>query len=131
MESAPAPTTAPEATATAALVPREEPRIPIEPAPPAAAPTREPLFEPPVAIARVEPSYPKKALKGVTDPRVVLKLLVDDRGRITRVLVDKGLPGSELEAAAVSAVLRWQFRPAQRDGAPVEGWATAEFVFGE
>ena len=108
-----------------------------EPAPLMAVAEPKPLkaepgpLVPPTVIKRVEPTYTPKAVKGIGDPRVVLRVLVDPQGRITRVLVDKGIPGSELEASAVSAILRWQFRPATQDGKPVESWATAEFRFGE
>jgi protein TonB len=95
---------------------------------PAAA---EPGKVPPEVLQRVEPTYPAKALKGVDDPVVVLRIRVDEQGKISRVLVDKGIPGSILESAAISAVLRWTFRPATENGTPVESWTTARFDFGK
>jgi TonB family protein len=56
---------------------------------------------------------------------------VDQQGKIARVLVDEGIPGSELEGAAISAVLRWRFRPATEDGVPVKAWTTVRFVFAD
>ena len=46
-----------------------------------------------------------------------------------RVVVDRGIPGSDLEAAAIDAVLRWDFRPAKEDGRPIRAWVTERFVF--
>ncbi len=123
-DPAPAPTPVPQAVepAAAPLVAVAEPRpAKVEPGP----------IVPAAVIKRVDPTYSPKAVKGIGDPRVVLRVLVDPQGRITRVLVDKGIPGSELEAAAVSAILRWQFKPGTQDGKPVESWATAEFRFGD
>jgi len=128
--AAPEPTPVPAARETAPTpAPTPAPLVAAaEPAPVKAEPS--PIV-PPTVLKRVEPTFSPKALKGVDNPRVALRVLVDAQGRITRVLVDKGIPGSELEAAAVSAVLRWQFQPASRDGAPVEAWTTAEFKFGQ
>ncbi len=116
---------------------RQPEPAPAAPAPALAVPTPAPAVAkaepgpvvPPKLVTRVEPVYSPKALKGVSDPRVVLRVLVDNQGRITRVVVDKGIPGSELEAAAVSAVLRWKYEPARRDGTPIEAWTNAEFKF--
>ena len=90
-------------------------------------PPAEPVFEPPVVINRIEPVYPKKALKRAAGRTIILKLLISESGRIIRVTVDQGVPVPELEAAAVSAVLRWRYRPATEDGDPVKAWTTAEF----
>jgi periplasmic protein TonB len=126
-----APSSAPEPTPVPKAV--EPPPAPVVIAAPEPKPTKvEPgPLVPPTVTKRVEPSYSPKAVKGIGDPRVVLRVLVDAQGRITRVLVDKGIPGSDLEAAAVSAVLRWQFQPGSQDGKPVDSWATAEFKFSE
>lgn len=138
----PSPTPAPVEVAQAVVPssapePSPEPKaIEPPPAPVIAAVPKPAKIEPgplvpATVMKRVEPTYSPKAVKGIGDPRVVLRVLVDAQGRITRVLVDKGIPGSDLEAAAVSAVLRWQFQPGSQDGKPVESWATAEFKFSE
>jgi protein TonB len=81
-------------------------------------------------LERVEPTYSAAALKKADGSAViVLRVLVDEQGRISRVVVDQGLPGSELESAAISAVLRWRFQPATEGGAPVAGWTSARFEF--
>jgi TonB family protein len=92
-------------------------------------PPADPVFKPPVVINRIEPAYPKKALKRAAGRTIILKLLISESGRIIRVTVDQGVPVPELEAAAVNAVLRWRYRPATEDGVPVKAWTTAEFNF--
>ncbi len=79
-------------------------------------------------MQRVEPDYTKKDLKK-GGGSVMLKIRVSEQGNVTRVLIEKGLPGSPLEAAAVAAVLRWRYEPALEDGRPVESWTSAEFTF--
>jgi len=92
-------------------------------------PPAEPVFEPPVVLDRVDPVYPKKALKKAAGRMIILKLLISESGRIVRVTVDQGVPVPELEAATVNAVLRWRYRPATEDGVAVKAWTTAEFSF--
>lgn len=112
---------------TAATETPEVERVEHEPtAAPAAA---EPVVVAPEILKRVEPSYSAKAVKGLDNPVIALRVLVDQRGKIARVLVEEGIPGSELEGAAISAVLRWRFRPATEDGVPVKAWTTVRFVF--
>jgi protein TonB len=99
------------------------------PAPPATA-APEVTQVPPAVLERVEPTYSAAALKKADGSAViVLRVLVDEQGRISRVVVDQGLPGSELESAAISAVLRWRFQPATEGGTPVAGWTSARFEF--
>jgi len=87
----------------------------------------EPISRDPILIQRVEPRVTKKDLKkgGV----VVLRIRINETGAVTRVLVDQGIPGSPLEAAAVAAVLRWRYEPALDRDVPVEAWTTARFTF--
>jgi len=97
-----------------------------EPAPLVQEP--EPITREPILIQRVEPNVSKKDLKkgGGT---VVLRIRISEHGAVTRVIVDQGLPGSPLEAAAVAAVLRWRYEPALDRDEPVESWTTAHFDF--
>ncbi len=122
-------------TAPAAAEPKPEPKVEavktapaaVEPKPaPAPAPA---VFEPPQLLDRVEPVYPRKALKKASGESVLLKMLIDESGRIIRVSVERGVSVPELEAACINAVLRWKYRPAQENGVAVKAWTTAEFSF--
>ena len=88
----------------------------------------EPITRDPILIQRAEPNFSAKDLKkgGGT---VVLRIRISATGGVTRVLVEQGLPGSALEAAAVAAVLRWRYEPALDRDEPVEAWTTARFTF--
>ena len=101
--------------------PEPEPVVEKPPAP-------EPVTRDPKLIQRVEPRFTEKDLKKGRGT-VVLRVLVNERGTVSRVLVDKGLPGSPLEAAAVAAVLRWRYEPALDRDQPVDAWVTTSFEF--
>jgi protein TonB len=134
-EAKPAP--APEDSASAASVPstpaRTEATDPAQEQNPVAStpppPPAEPVLEPPKLLQRTEPDYPAKSLKRASGERIQLKLLISEQGRISRVLVEHGSRFKDLEAAAVSAVLRWRYEPARENGVAVEAWTTAEFAF--
>src|SRR5688572_25949005 len=73
-------------------------------------------FTNPVKTKHVPPKYPEAALSGRTQGSVVIEVLVDTRGRIGRANIVS--QPSLLDAAAVQAVLQWEFTPATRDGVP-------------
>ena len=73
-------------------------------------------FTNPVKTRDVPPKYPESALSGRMQGSVVIEVLLDTRGTIGRVHIVS--PPSVLDAAAVQAVLQWQFTPATRDGVP-------------
>ena len=102
---------------------------------PVSAPARAPVtavggFKAPELLERNEPVYTKRAGKRREGGVVVLKVLVNEMGRIVQVVVEQGLPGSELEARAIDAALRSTYSPALQDGLPVRAWVLEKFVFG-
>jgi len=100
------------------------PKVEATPVKPAA-----PVVNAPVLVDRVEATYRTKALRKGETVRIVLRVLISESGHISRVVVDQGAPGSELEAAAMNAVLRWRYEPGTEDGVPVKAWTEALFEF--
>ncbi len=88
-----------------------------------------PPYESPMALRRVEPTLPPRALTAGESAVVVLRVLVNESGRVVRVVVDSGIPGSKLEAAAIDAVLGWEYRPASENGHTIRAWTTERFEF--
>jgi TonB family protein len=88
-----------------------------------------PGYEPPQVIERFEPAYPERARRQNKGGSVVLKVLVSEEGRVVRVVVEAGEPDAEFEAAAIDAVLRWRYRPAQEHGHAIRGWTSETFDF--
>lgn len=98
----------------------------------------------PKAVRLAEPEYPREAERRKIRAEVVVEVRVDVRGRVHDVeIVERYLLGKDegdkepvaelgygIEAAARAAVERWLFRPARRNGQPVEARKTVAFRFG-
>ncbi len=81
------------------------------------------------AIERLEPVFPPRARKRGEWGTVLLNVLVSEQGKVVRVVVDRGIPGPDLDAAAINTVLRWVYEPALEAGRPVRQWVREEVVF--
>ncbi len=97
---------------------------PPPPPPPGASRKREesPVFlaweEPPEAIKRVTPEYPPMAVKAGVEGKVILMIVVDERGDVLEATIVTASPPGIFEDAAIAAMLQWKFNPAkQRDQA--------------
>jgi protein TonB len=72
----------------------------------------------PEAISRVNPVYTEAARRARIQGVVIVETIIDKTGTVTNVRVLKPLPMG-LDQAAVDAVKKWKFRPAQLNGRPV------------
>ena len=82
---------------------------------------------PPRLLRQVRPVYPHEAFVKKVEGTVVLEIVIDEHGRVTRPRVVRSVP--LLDAAAVEAVLQWTFVPAQKRGRPVATIAVAPVSF--
>lgn len=101
-------------------------------APPAAVPQRAPLkvngdVQESKLIRRVEPIYPKLAMRARVQGKVILAVKVDEEGIVSDVTVVSGHP--MLNEAAVTAVKQWKYSPTLLNGVPVPVLATVTVVF--
>jgi TonB family protein len=75
----------------------------------------------PVLLAGEPPRTPAPGL--ALRPTVVVRILVDEEGAVSRAEVYQPRAGLEdFERAALAAVRKLRFQPARRDGAPVPAW---------
>ncbi len=95
-----------------AVPPPEAPR-PQEPAPAAGVLTKAPILE-----HFVEAEYPPEALAAGLSGSVLLSLVIDERGQVTRATVVEPGPSPAFAAAALHAVSQFVFSPAEIDGKP-------------
>ena len=79
----------------------------------------------PELISRPAPTYRKRDAPGV----IVLKVLVSETGRVSRVVIQEGIPGSPLEASAIDVPLRSSYRPATEGGQPASAWTVERLEF--
>ena len=95
----------------------------------AGAPPAGPTSSPPVALRNEPPAYPRVARQRGQEGIVELRVQVRADGTCGEVVVDKGSGHRVLDRAAVKAVRRWRFRPATRDGRPVDDWIAVPVEF--
>ncbi len=66
------------------------------------------------------PKYPPAALKAGLHGQVILLIHVAEDGSVGMVEVEKATRPGVFDAAAIEAAKTWKFRPAMRDGKPVQ-----------
>ena len=82
----------------------------------------------PISIRRQAPGYPTDLHDYSISGPVVLRVIVDEKGK-TKV-VDIVTPmGFGLDQTAINAVNRWEYEPAKRDGMPVKVYIRVLFNF--
>ena len=73
------------------------------------------------------PAYPMFALDAGIQGTVLLHALVDRDGRVEAVEVLE--PVTALTESAKHGVMQWEFKPAMKDGQPVEAWVRVPITF--
>lgn len=77
----------------------------------------------------VQPQYNdamRRVLKQTT-VRIVVRVLIDERGRVTDARIHQGNPA--FDQAVLRAIKQWRFEPAKRKGKPVPGRVAIPFDF--
>jgi TonB family protein len=83
---------------------------------------------PPQVLEPSKPEYTQEGVEANIEGTITLEGHVDIKGEVSRLRVIKGL-GYGLDQKAIDAVLGWKFRPALRNGAPVEAITQIEVDF--
>lgn len=83
----------------------------------------------PVPLVKVAPDYPPAAKKRRTEGWVELQFLVGADGVPRQIEVTRAQPPGMFDRAAVRAMARWKFKPAERDGQAVEARAKTTVGF--
>ena len=83
----------------------------------------------PVVERKIIPEYPYIARLRRYEGKVLLKVLVSSSGRVSEVLIVKSSGHKILDKAAVEAVKRWLFKPAQVNGQKREAWVMVPITF--
>ena len=82
----------------------------------------------PSVTFRVDPQYSEEARLMKYSGTVRLSVIIDAEGHVRSVAIGTGL-GLGLDEQAATAVQRWVFRPAMKDGHPVNSRASIEVNF--
>ena len=82
----------------------------------------------PVALEKVDPAYPPQLIEDRVEGTVTLYAVIRSDGKVEGVRVLHSV-GDRLDANARTALERWQFRPATKNGAPVDLEAVIQIPF--
>lgn len=77
----------------------------------------------------LQPPYPPAAIRRGTEGSVTARVLIGADGRVKAIDIVKSPSDDLSEATRKQALARWRFKPATRDGVPVEGWKTMTLRF--
>jgi TonB family protein len=83
----------------------------------------------PEILQRVNPTYPPIAQQKKVEGTVIIGVLVSERGDVAEAKVLRSAGGYGLNEAALTAVRKWRFRPAVKEGKRVKVWMTYPIVF--
>jgi TonB family protein len=84
-------------------------------------------FVPAQAIRKVQPEYPPAARGSKASGSVLIRVTIDSQGSVIAIKV---MAGPEVfRRVAEDAARKWKFRPATREGQPIESEQTIEFRF--
>jgi periplasmic protein TonB len=108
----PTQTTEPVISAVTATPPTE-PVVIAPPAPPVVeAPPKPAVRRGAVPIERVEPVYPREAIKdNIASGKVVARLQVDEKGLVTSVTIVEANPRRVFDREVIRALSQWKFKP--------------------
>ncbi len=95
---------------------------------PAADRDKEGIVLPPRATYTPEPEFSEQARHAKYQGTVVLGIVIDKAGRISRIRLERAL-GMGLDENAMEGVKRWRFTPATRNGEPVAVAISIEVSF--
>lgn len=85
--------------------------------------------QPPRCIRRIIPIYPYLAKRKSITGKVVVRIIVDKKGRMIESTIDKAEPPGVFEDAALNTIKRWRFKPAIKDGKAVNVIVVIPLVF--
>lgn len=126
----PEPAALPEPTPEPAAPPPQASVAPVQPPPVAAAPVA-PVGETRSArpLRQVSPEFPADAARRRQEGWVELRFTIGVDGRVSNVQVVRSQPQRVFDRAAISAIERWTFEPALRNGEPVPTQAARRLEF--
>ncbi|HPU92872.1 MAG TPA: TonB family protein [Candidatus Saccharicenans sp.] len=85
----------------------------------------------PKLIRSVDPIYPEVDRRAGVKGNIVVNALISENGDVLEAVVVRGIKGSvALEKEAISAIKKWKFLPAEKDGVKVKVWKPITIGFG-
>jgi len=82
----------------------------------------------PGPLRKIDPKYPPTLIKDHVEGEVVLYAVIRRDGSVDSIQLVRGID-EQLDANAMQALSQWKFRPATKQGAPVELEAIVHIPF--
>ncbi len=73
--------------------------------------------------------YPKIAMEAGVEGIVIIQAFIDKKGRVKDAIVMRGIPGSGLNEAAISAIRKTRFKPAKQRDRTIGVWMSIPVNF--
>ena len=84
---------------------------------------------PPQPLHRVDPVFPDSGIReGIPSATVVVRLTIPTDGIPKDLKVQKGFR-PDFDQSAIDSVRQWRFKPAMKDGKPIEVTVTLQIAF--
>jgi len=101
------------------------------PPPPSEGPNVKfiPYDKPPKPKIPIKPVYPEIAQEAGIEGTVYIQFFIDVKGNVTEAWVQKGIPNTGLNEAALTAVKQSKWKPAQQRDKKVGVWQTVPVKF--
>jgi TonB family protein len=88
------------------------------------------VTEPPVPLKTIDPVYPPSAKRLGVEGSITVNALIDEKGNVIDTGILKGMQDDKgLGKSAETAVRKWKFQPAKKDGVNVKVWKPFVIVF--
>lgn len=83
----------------------------------------------PYVVFGPRPNYPPEARASGREGKVRVKVLIAENGTPGDIQLAESSGSASLDEAALTALRRWRFQPALRNGQPVLAWVTVPVIF--
>jgi len=83
----------------------------------------------PGAVGQALPPYPRRARRRGVEGWVKVRFLVTKEGRVRNLAVLRESPSGVFHKTVMNTVPKWRFKPARKDGKPVDVWVEQTINF--
>jgi len=85
--------------------------------------------DPPEPLKEIKPKYPSKAKKLGIEGTVLVETFIDKKGRVKDCFVLEGVSENSMNQAALKAIKKTRFKPAQYNGQSIGVWISIPINF--
>jgi periplasmic protein TonB len=87
------------------------------------------MDSPPTPVSKIQPNYPSSLLSKGIGGTAKVACVIDENGKVVSTSIRQSSGNAELDKAAVNAVTKWKFKPAQKGGRNMRATCVVPFNF--